>query len=168
MGYQLARRASIRTQNSVDLCVILNLRFDTLTRFLAILLVAAFIGCGEADPLGRMEISGTVTFNGQPLNDGSISFEPMEGATTSSGAVVSQGKYAIQRSEGLPPGKYRVTVNAIKPGTGMTLPEGKFPGEEVGTPPEELIPPDWNVKSTHTIEVTKSGPNSFTHEIKGR
>jgi len=123
-------------------------------------------GCGEHDPLGRRAVSGTVVFDSKPLEQGSISFEPIENGVTSSGEVIQQGKYSIHKSQGLPPGKYRVIINAIKPGTGMTLPEGKMPGDEVGTPPQELIPPEWNSKSVHTIEVTESSVNDFTHDIR--
>src|SRR2546421_8935908 len=106
--------------------------------------VGLIAGCSTHDPLGRRGISGTVTFNGAPLEDGSISLQPLEQGTTSSGAVIKLGKYAIAKDKGLPPGKYRVVINAIKPGTGTYLPPGKMPGEEVGTPPVELIPRSWN------------------------
>lgn len=126
------------------------------------------LGCGSDDGLGRRAISGVVTFDGQPLADGSISFEPVEKSTTSSGAMIVAGKYSVTKEQGLPPGKYRVVVNAIKPGTGMTLPEGKFPGEEVGTPQQELIPADWNLNSKNFIEVTESGSTEFSHDIKSK
>lgn len=122
-------------------------------------------GCGADDPLGRRAVSGSVTLDGAPLAEGSISFQPTQESTTSSGAMIEQGKYAISRDKGLPKGKYRVVINAVKPGTGMHLPEGKAPGEEVGTPPVELIPADWNTRSKHFVEVTASGPVQFTHEI---
>ncbi len=122
-------------------------------------------GCGADDPLGRRAVSGVVTLDSAPLADGSIGFEPVEGAATSGGAVVSKGKYAISQEQGLPKGKYRVVINAVKPGTGFTLPPGKMPGEEVGTPPVELIPQSWNTKSKNFIEVTEAGDNAFKHEI---
>lgn len=131
-------------------------------------LLLAIVGCGADDGLGRRAISGTVTLDGTPLTDGAITFEPVEKSTTSSGSMIAAGKYSITREQGLPPGKYRVVVNAIKPGTGMTLPEGKFPGEEVGTPQVELIPPSWNSRSQQFIEVTESGPTEFTHEISSK
>ncbi len=106
-----------------------------------------------------------MTLNGAPLEQGSISFQPTEGATTSSGAVIAQGAYSISRENGLPPGKYRVVINAVKPGTGVELPEGGMPGDEVGVPPEELIPAEWNTESEHFVEVAASGPNQFVHEI---
>jgi len=128
-------------------------------------LLLTIIGCGSDDGLGRRAVSGTVTLDGTALADGSIAYEPVEKSTTSSGAMIAQGKFSITREQGLPPGRYRVVVNAIKPGTGMTLPEGKFPGEEVGTPQQELIPASWNSKSKQFIEVSESGSTEFRHEI---
>jgi len=122
-------------------------------------------GCGASDPLGRRAVSGTVTLDGQPLANGVVSFQPTGEGATSSGAVITAGKYAIARDRGLPQGKYRVVINAVKPGTGMTLPEGKMPGEEVGTPQVELIPAEWNSKSQNVVEVTGAGVAHFTHEI---
>ena len=122
-------------------------------------------GCGPSDPLGRRAVSGAVTLDGQPLAEGTISFQPTDHGKTSSGAIVSQGQYAIPPHKGLPQGKYRVVINAVKPGTGMTLPAGKMPGEEIGTPPVELIPPEWNTKSQNIVEVTGSGSAKFMHEI---
>jgi hypothetical protein len=138
-------------------------------RFIAFVVVVVLAslssGCGESDPLGRRALSGLVTFQGQPLEQGTISFQPTEQGTTSSGAVILQGKYSIPREQGLPVGKYRVVINALKPGTGTTLPDGAMPGEEIGPPPEELIPAEWNVNSQNIIEISESGSNEFRHEI---
>lgn len=138
-------------------------RLGCLLLWLGALAITA--GCGASDPLGRQAVSGTVTLDGQPLADGVISFQPTGEGTTSSGAVISAGKYAIARDRGLPQGKYRVVINAVKPGTGMTLPAGKMPGEEVGTPQVELIPAEWNSRSQNFVEVTSAAAAHFTHEI---
>lgn len=128
--------------------------------------LAWICGCG-ADPLGRQPVSGKVTLDGAPLEKGSIGFQPVEGGITSSGAVIAQGAYTISREKGLPPGKYRVVINAIKPGTGQVeLPPGGMPGDEVeGKPAEELIPPEWNTESKQFVEVSSSAPAEFVHEI---
>jgi len=120
-------------------------------------------GCGS-DPLGRHAISGNVTLDGAPVEKGSISFQPTAQATTSSGAVITGGKYSIARENGLPVGKYRVSINAPQPGTGTDVPADSMPGE---APPEavEMIPPEWNVNSNQTIEVKASGPFEFNFEV---
>ena len=58
-----------------------------------------------------------------------------------------------------------MVINAVKPGTGLQMPEGGMPGDEVGTPAEELIPAEWNTESENFIEVGSSGPAEFKHEI---
>lgn len=139
-----------------------------LSLFLTSCLLFATVGCGSDDGLGRRAVSGSVTLDGSPLEDGSIAFQPVEKSKTPSGALISKGKYSIAREQGLPPGKYRVEINAIKPGTGMTLPEGKFPGEEVGIPQQEMIPASWNSKSKQFIEISESGSTEFKHEISSK
>src|SRR5438094_8303973 len=113
--------------------------------------VMALGGCG-GDPLGRHAVSGSVTVNSAPLEKGNIGFYPTEKSSTSSGAVIEGGKYSIKQEKGLPAGKYRVTINAPVPGTGGEAQKNAPPGEAI-PPPQELIPPDWNEKSEHTIDV---------------
>jgi hypothetical protein len=121
-------------------------------------------GCG-GDPLSRQAVSGTVSLNGTPVERGSINFHPVEQATTSAGAVIEAGKYQIPRDLGLPPGKYRVVINAPKPGTGGDVPSDGMPGEPVAVA-EEMIPPEWNVNSDQFIEVQTGGSTEFNFDVK--
>src|SRR5262245_23609553 len=130
-----------------------------------LVLVGLSIGCGESDPLGRHAVSGTVTLDGAPLENGNIGFQPADKSTTSGGDVIAGGKYSIARDKGLPVGKYKVTINAPKPGTGGTAPA--MPGDPVPVP-EELIPKEWNVNSQEFIEVTDKGQNVFNFDVKSK
>lgn len=132
----------------------------------AALLVVLLAGC-ENDPLGRQPVSGTVMLNGAPIEKGNISFQPAEKGVTSSGTVITGGKYEMDRSRGLPPGKYRVMINAPKPGTGAEAAAGALPGDPL-PPPQELVPPEWNTNSEQFVEVTESGPNEFNFDIKAK
>jgi len=138
-------------------------------RYLLICLaiVGATGGCGESDPLGRHAISGSVTLDGAPIEKGSIGFQPADKSITSGGDAIANGKYSIPRETGLPIGKYRVTINAPKPGTGGDVTAGALPGEAVPVP-QELIPPEWNVKSEQFIEVTEKGPYVFNFDVKSK
>jgi len=127
-------------------------------------LVMFALGCGESDPLGRKAISGTVSFNGAPIERGNIGFQPVEKSTTSGGASIEAGKYSIPRQKGLPAGKYRVTVNAPK-GGGAQASKDAPPGDPL-PPPQEMIPPEWNEKSDQFIEVTEKGPYVFNFDVK--
>lgn len=128
-----------------------------------VVLVAA--GCGEADPLGRQAISGTVSFDGKPVAEGTIGFAPVNGVT-SSGAPIKDGKYSIEQEKGLPAGKYKVSISAPKPGTGGTVDPNALPGDPV-KPPEEMIPESWNVNTTQEIEVA-AGKTEFNFEIPAK
>jgi len=132
--------------------------------FLSFAALWLLCGCSR-DPLGRHAISGSVKVDGGPLDKGNISFQPTEEQPTSSGAVVTGGKFSIPRESGLVVGKYRVVVNAAVPGTaGKAIPADAQPGDPP-PPAKELIPPEWNVSSQHMIEVKKEGPFVFPFEI---
>jgi len=130
----------------------------------SLMALVLLVGCSK-DPLGRNAISGTVKLDGTPLDKGNISFQPLEGGQTSSGAVISGGNFSILRDKGLPTGKYRVEINAAAPGgAGKAAAADALPGDSP-PPPKELIPAEWNEASTHTIEVKKGGPLIFPFEI---
>ncbi len=131
------------------------------------LLFILLAGCG-GDGLGRQPISGTVNFDGAPLELGSVKFDPVDATTkTAAGGPIAAGKFSLDSQRGLAAGKYRVTVNAPKPGTGGQVVEGAMPGDPVA-PPVELIPADWNTNSTQTVEVQGSGKNEFNFDIKSK
>ncbi len=134
-----------------------------------VILSVVLSGCGPSDPLDRKAISGTVTVDGSPVELGNINFEPEggSGVSTGSGSIVTKGKFAIEKEFGLPVGKYRVRVNIPKPGTGGTVDPNALPGLPVA-PPEEMAPPEWNTKSTQTIEVKSEGPFEFTFAVTSK
>jgi len=131
---------------------------------LALLVIAS--GCGD-DPIGRRAVSGTVKFDGAPLQAGNISFQPTEGQPTYGGATITAGKFSMPRDQGLVNGKYQVSINSPVPGTGGKPAPDAMPGD----PPalsSELIPPNWNVASDHFIEIKKEGPFTFDFDIVGK
>ena len=89
-------------------------------RFLAILAVPALLvmaSCGTDDGLGkRYPVSGTVTYNGKPLEKGEISFVT-EDLTKNFGAtgIITNGSYTLStggNDDGAQAGKYKVTITA--------------------------------------------------------
>ena len=144
-----------------------------MTRFLravkwilpALLTIVVF-GCGPKYG-GRQEIKGTIKLKGQLLDQGSISFMPISGdRTTQEGAPIANGSYKIDRSHGLMPGKYRVSITA---GDGRT-PANAAPDEAPGPTganiiSEDRIPPEYNTNSKQEVDVTEKGPNVFDFDI---
>jgi hypothetical protein len=106
-----------------------------------------------------------VNVDGAALEKGTVSFQPVAGARTSSGAVISGGHFSIRGDKGLPVGKYRIEINAAAAGGGGRAPAASVAPGESRPPPKELIPAEWNESSTHTIEVKKEGPFNFLFEI---
>src|SRR5690606_16668442 len=68
----------------------------------------AVAGCG-GDGIPRVPVAGRVTLDGQPLQQGQITFMPDEGENVAAGAVTS-GSFKIPRSEGPSPGPHRVMI----------------------------------------------------------
>ncbi len=124
--------------------------------------VLCVAGCGGASD-GRQAISGSVTLNGAPLEQGTIEFASVDGSQQSGGGITN-GKYSVPAEQGLLPGKYVVRISST---------EEANPGAPLGPPgPEaetvqnkQLIPPEYNTQSTLTAEVTEDGDNQFDFQI---
>lgn len=128
-------------------------------------LICLVCGCGEGNPLGRKPISGTVTLDGAPVPHGNISFQPLQQGGVGSGSAITDGEFSISEEQGLPVGNYQVMIYASDPSIAV-LPPGGMPGDDVPTP-VELVPPEWNTKTTQKIEVTAEGPHDeYKFEIK--
>jgi hypothetical protein len=118
-------------------------------------------GCRKAP--GRHEVTGKVLLRGEPLAEGVIDFEPLEGQPSKSGASILNGSYRIPRDRGLAPGRYRVSIVAgdgtVAAGVGepSAAPRATAPGGE-------RVPPEYNVRSKLVREV-KAGKNALDFDI---
>ncbi|MBN9119012.1 MAG: carboxypeptidase regulatory-like domain-containing protein [Planctomycetes bacterium] len=137
------------------------LRRPTRPRLLLVAaLAAAAAGCDSGSKL--CPVSGTITYKGQPLDSGSVTFLFINPPGPAGGALVTNGKFKIAAPNGLEPGTYRVQISSPK-GPGERTPEQIAAG--ASTPAKERIPPNYNTQSTLTVEVTRSGPNEFNWSI---
>ena len=125
--------------------------------------LALFIGCGPENPLGRKAISGKVTLDGGPLDQGNIEFHPMFEGGVQSGGSINRGSYSIPAHEGVIVGKYRVSISDFVPTP--PLPPGHMPGDTLPPSPKPKVPAEWNSKSQHTVDVNKEGPFKFDFDI---
>jgi hypothetical protein len=128
---------------------------------LSLFLVVPWLGC--ADPSGGREaVSGEIRFKGEPLDQGTIQFIPTEGQDTTSGRMIHQGKYTVEKMEGLKPGKYKVVISSGDPKE--SAPPGELPGAPFPVA-KERIPTEYNRASKQEVEVKKGGPNKFDFTI---
>ncbi len=102
----------------VNGCVCLEKPVVGISRTAALLLtlsamtLTSLAECGSA-PTGpqRFAISGTVTREGIPIDDGSISFTPAVNGPAVLGQIIA-GAYNFTETDGVPAGKYAVTIIA--------------------------------------------------------
>jgi hypothetical protein len=131
---------------------------------------ACFIaGCGgPADGLPRQAVKGSVTFNGKPLKEGSIQFQPTSPReVTAAGGLIFDGKYAIAKSEGLVPGNYQVIISGIKAEAVAT--KAELPGESKPAPVvKDPIPAEYNARSKLTAEIKKDAANAFDFDLQSK
>jgi major membrane immunogen (membrane-anchored lipoprotein) len=158
------------------------------SRCLAVLAVPALLltmaSCGTVDDgLGkRYPVSGTVTYNGKPLEKGDISFVS-EDMTKNFGAsgTITDGAYTLStggNGDGAAAGKYKVTVKAkeeyvskaqadFQKESGKDNP--KFPPHYIAkaaAAAKSLIPAGYgDVRTTNLTAEVKEGSNSIPFEL---
>jgi len=126
-----------------------------------IAILCSLMGCSGDE---RAEVSGSVSLNGRAIEEGSISFIPIDGNLGPEvGAVVRDGRYHIPRSQGVMVGKNRVELRAFR----MSGRKVQDPTALPGILTDERIPafpPEYNERSTLIRDVNK-GSNTIDLEI---
>lgn len=128
-----------------------------MSRILLTAVVGLAAGCAPVGPQ-PVTVSGTVTYNGEPVGQGDILFVDPLGAIPAGGGRVTNGRYEFL----VLPGTKRVEVRGSRsiPGTSNPMRGG---GPDV----EELIPAEFYRNSKLTAEVTPDGPNTFDFPLTG-
>jgi hypothetical protein len=120
-------------------------------------------GCGGPDhELVLAPVSGTVTYNGEPLADAMVAFDPEEGGRIASGKTDEDGRYRLTTVEGYDGaivGRHGVTVVKVAP-----TPAPHISDPDAGKP---LIPEKYFDASTSelTAEVVEGENNVFDFEL---
>jgi len=126
--------------------------------------VAFVTGCGsgvDTPPLGK--VSGTVTLNGEPLDGATIEFQP-ESGRPSIGTTDAEGNYSLlfrADTPGALVGTHTVRITSQRASSGG---EG---GEPLVEARPEVVPQDYNDRSTLTVEVTE-GSNTHDFALEGK
>jgi hypothetical protein len=119
-------------------------------------------GCG-GDTGGRLAMTGRVSFQGTPLANGVIELVSADGAQQT-GATITKGDFSVPANKGLPPGKYTVRITATQ--ESIAAPTGPPGPEGMTQKAKDLIPAEYNVKSTLTAEVSSGKRNHFVFDLK--
>jgi hypothetical protein len=94
-----------------------------------------------------MQVSGKVSYQGKPVQDGQIVFFPIEGTSgPSTGAPIKEGRYDIDKKKGpYAGGKYRVEIAGFGPS--KTYSPNVGGGGFTATVPSQIIPAVYNKQS---------------------
>jgi hypothetical protein len=103
----------------------------------------ALAGCSGNDG----KVSGTVTVDGKPLENGSILFVPVDGKTPTTGGSIKEGHYSVR----VPIGKMKVSISAPKVvGRKKIYPTPDSPEMPVT---KEALPSRYNEETSLTLDV---------------
>lgn len=108
-------------------------------------------GCDKGET--QASVKGNVVFDGTPVQDGLMRFEPRDGTSAPRSQPLRDGKYEVL----LDPGPYQVRITA-----GDQKKMGPVPSDPNASGPEfiPLLPDSWNTASEMLIEVAP-GDNAF-------
>ncbi len=153
----------------------------SLPAVIAVLFIVCIVGCGSPD---AASLSGTVTFNGEPIPDGSIRLTAQGGIDSQGGASpIVNGSYEIPTSGGLVAGTYKVAINATRPATPEEIAAMKAADDDEEEEDEEgedeseggaaaetvikkqYLPKQYNQTSTLTVDLT-TGANTKDFDLE--
>ncbi len=127
----------------------------------ALLLCGTVAGCGKSGP-ARASVSGTVTFDGAPVEEGMIEFIPFPGVVGPPVQIaIKDGKFSSPKDSGPTVGKNNVQITAMKK-TGKKV--KTIMGEE-SDEVVQYIPPQYNQLTQLNTEIT-TGTNNVDFELK--
>lgn len=107
-------------------------------------------------------VQGEVTFEGQPVEDGTVTFEPADGQGPTAGGRISTGRYSIDSDAAPLPGKKIVRIFGVRK-TGR-----RFNNFMTGMTDEVVpcIPNVYNSRSTLSCELARNGQSQMDFHLK--
>ena len=86
------------------------------------LLLGQTTGCTNNNPLGAIRIKGKVTYNGEPLGQGEVLYNPVNSSgRRAKGKIQSDGTFqltTLETNDGAIPGEYQISILAYAPHPG--------------------------------------------------
>jgi hypothetical protein len=120
--------------------------------FVVAWLVAAFLAPGCSTGPQSAIVTGEVTLDGRPIENGRIAFQPLDGKSQSGGAEIKDGKFSAE----VPLANMKVEINGNKQ-VGTYKPYDT-PQSPVLPKLVEIVPSKYNVNSELTLDVKKGLP----------
>lgn len=119
----------------------------------AALCVASVSGCGGPSPPVTALVSGTVSYDGKPIVDGSITFAAVDGSCAPNVLQIAEGRYEGR----VVVGEKRIEIRAMRQAE-RTRSAATGPGGDEGPVLENFIPAAYNDASQLTRTIDPPGP----------
>ena len=135
-------------------------------------LLAASVGCGGSGPK-YAPVSGVVTLDGKPFNDGVVVFLPKATAEnpnpgrSSAGETNDKGQFVLKTDElknGAVVGKHLVKISTRGPVMQFDPATGS-PDNAPANVKRDLVPAEWNTMSSKEFEVPPGGTDKANFDI---
>ena len=130
-----------------------------------ILLGLILIGCRAQSGLDKVIVSGKVSYDGQPVENGQIYFYPTEGTKGPvSGAPIKDGAYVARAKDGVPVGNHLVKIEGYR-SRDASRDGDMLTGAASGGAPVQYIPPKYN-RSTELVVTIPGVSRKFTKDYE--
>ncbi len=132
--------------------------------WLWILGLGLLLGCGRGSEIPRATVSGKVTFQGQPIADGTIQFIPAKGTKgPAASAAIKDGDYKVVVGGGVPVGTLRVEIQGFEPVAGSP---NRPPAMANLQPKKQYVPAQYNRQSKMEVTVEDKGEQIQNFDLK--
>lgn len=138
------------------------------------LAIMCLSGCGASGAGGLVPVTGTVNYEGSPLEDGTVGFAPVDPAVGQpANGKITNGKFTMMTSASAPgvvPGEYKVRIVSLDLDSAQGLPPGVAPNPNSPPPePASLIPRKYGDPNTSGLKVTvSSGMSELTFDLDSK
>ena len=128
---------------------------------LTVVLGLGLFGCNKNESLGT--IHGTVTYEGAPVTEGTISFRGDENGLSVSDELDAEGKFEVTAAGGIPPGTYKAFI--VPPEVEVSIGPNVAPvlkPKDMPNVPKEFR----SIRSTTLTADITTGDNEVNFELK--
>lgn len=144
---------------------------------IAALMLAWVLGCSKSDTPETVPVTGTVTYNGQPLEGAQVTFMATGAPRSAIGTTDAQGRFSLttfESDDGAVPGSHAVTISKVEDTTSAapTDPAGyaqmmSQKGKGGPPKPKSLIPEKYSrpAESKLSATVDAEGQNEFKFDL---
>jgi len=130
-------------------------------RCVCVLGTLCLLGC---NPNGPVEVAGKVTYDGKPVESGTIMFEPEDKSGPTQGQAISKGEYRLTGQNAVAPGKKIVRIEAHGP-SGKKVPSA--PGSSTMVDAfHQFIPEKYNKTSDIKKTIEPGKPMTLDFDLQ--